>query len=43
MLQVLCEKNITELNKNNKLISSLILKLKNIELANAVFTKFNPL
>jgi serpin B len=43
MLQALCEKNITELNQNNKLISSLIMKLKSIELANAVFTRFNPL
>ena len=43
MLQVLCQKNKIELNNSNKLISSFIEKLKSIELANAVFTKFKPL
>ena len=43
MLRTLCSKNKIELNKNNQLISSIIEKLKSIELANAVFTKFKPL
>ena len=43
MLQVLCQKNKIELNNSNKLISSSIEKLKSIEHANAVFTKFKPL
>ena len=43
MLQVLCQKNKIELNKSNALISSSIEKLKSIELANAIFTKFKPL
>ena len=43
MLQALSEKNLDELNKNNKLISSLISNFKTIELANAVFTRFKPL
>ena len=43
MLHALSEKNITELNKNNKIISSLISNLKTIQLANAVFTRFKPL
>ncbi len=43
MLQALSEKGLTELNQNNKLISTTISKLKTIELANAVFTRFKPL
>ena len=43
MLQVLCQKNKIELNKINALISSSIEKLKSIEFANAIFTKFKPL
>ena len=43
MLQALSEKNLNELNNNNKLISSSISKIKSIELANAVFTRFKPL
>ncbi len=43
MLQALSEKNLIELNENNKKISSSISKLKSIELANAVFTRFKPL
>ena len=43
MLQVLYQKNIIELNKNNKTIYSSIEKLKSVELANAIFTKFKPL
>ena len=43
MLKALSEKNLIELNKNNKLISSSITNLKSIELANAVFTRFKPL
>lgn len=42
MLNVLCHKNLNEMNDNNKLISSLISKLKSIEFANAVFSKFKP-
>ena len=42
MLKVLCHKNLIDMNDNNKLISSLISKLKSIEFANAVFTKFKP-
>ena len=43
MLQALCQRNKIELNKNNAIISSSIGKLKSIELANAIFTKFKPL
>ena len=43
MLRTLCSKNKIELNKNNQLISSSIEKLKSIEIANVVFTKFKPL
>ena len=43
MLHALCEKNLIELNKKNNTISSLISKFKSVELANAVFTRFNPL
>ena len=43
MVQALSEKNLNELNNNNKLISSSISKFKSIELANAVFTRFKPL
>jgi serpin B len=43
MLKVLCQRNKIELNKNNELISSSIAKLKSVELANAIFTKFKPL
>jgi serpin B len=43
MLQALSEKDLTELNKNNQIISSSISKLKSIEIANAVFTRFTPL
>ena len=42
MLQVLCQKNGSELNKNNKSISLSIEKFKSLELANAIFTKFKP-
>ena len=42
MLNVLSHKNLDEMNNNNKLISSIISKLKSIEFANAVFTKFKP-
>ena len=43
MLHALSEKNLIELNQNNKLISTSISNLKTIELANAVFTRFKPL
>ena len=43
MLQVLYQNNKIELNKNNSIISSSLEKLKSIELANAIFTKFKPL
>ena len=43
MVQALSEKNLNELNQNNKLISLSISKFKSIELANAVFTRFKPL
>ena len=42
MLNVLSHKNLDEMNKNNKLISSIISKFKSIEFANAVFSKFKP-
>lgn len=43
MLHALSEKSLIELNKKNSSISSLFAKLKSVELANAVFTRFNPL
>ena len=43
MLRALCQRNKIELNKNNLLISSSIEKLKSIEIANAIFTRFKPL
>ena len=43
MLKVLYQKNIIELNNNNKTIYSSIEKLKSVELANAIFTRFKPL
>jgi serpin B len=43
MLKALSEKDLTELNQNNKLISTSISSLKTIELANTVFTRFKPL
>ena len=43
MLQALSEKSLIELNKKNSTISSLFAKFESIELANAVFTRFNPL
>ena len=43
MLKALCQKNKIELNKKNTLLSSSIAKLKSVELANAIFTKFKPL
>ena len=43
MLHALSEKSIEELNKKNSTISSLFAKFKSVELANAVFTRFNPL
>ena len=43
MVQALSEKNLNELNNNNKLISSSISNFKSVELANAVFTRFKPL
>ena len=42
MLNVLSHKNLDEMNKNNKLISSIISKFKSIEFANAIFSKFKP-
>ena len=42
MLKTLCHKNKIELNKENSLISSTISKLKSIQMANAIFTKFKP-
>ena len=43
MLHALSEKDLSELNKKNSTISSLFAKLQSIDLANAVFTSFNPL
>ena len=43
MLHALSEKNLSELNTNNKMISTSISKLKTIELANAIFARFKPL
>ena len=43
MLSTLSEKSLIELNKKNSTISSLFAKFKSVELANAVFTRFNPL
>ena len=43
MLHALSEKNLIELNKKNSTISSLFAKFTSVELANAVFTRFNPL
>ena len=43
MLSALSEKSLFELNKKNSTISSLFAKFKSVELANAVFTRFNPL
>ena len=43
MLNALSEKSLIELNKKNSTISSLFAKFKSVELANAVFTRFNPL
>ena len=42
MLQVLGHINKMELNKENNSISGTIAKLKTIEMANAIFTKFKP-
>ena len=42
MLNTLCHKNKNEMNKDNLVVSSVLNKFKSIELANAVFTKFNP-
>ena len=42
MLKTLCHKNKNEMNKDNLVVSSVLNKFKSIELANAVFTKFNP-
>jgi serpin B len=42
MIQTLGHKDLSELNKNNTLISSSISKLSTIEMANAIFTKFKP-
>ena len=42
MLKVLCNKDLINMNQNNKLIASTLAKFNTIELANAVFTKFNP-
>lgn len=43
MLQALSEKSLSELNINNKMISTSISKLKTIELANAIFARFKPI
>ena len=43
MLHALSEKSLSELNTNNKMISTSISKLKTIELANAIFARFKPL
>ena len=43
MLHALSEKDLSELNKKNSTISSLFAKLQSIDLANDVFTSFNPL
>ena len=43
MLCALSEKTLIELNKKNSIISSLFGNFKSVELANAVFTRFNPL
>ena len=43
MLQALSENSLIELNKKNSTISSLIAKFKSVEMANAIFTRFNPL
>jgi serpin B len=42
MLKALCHKDKNEMNKDNKLVSSAIIKFKSAEIANAVFTKFKP-
>ena len=42
MLNVLCNKDLMNMNKNNNIIGSTLAKFKSIELANAVFTKFQP-
>ena len=43
ILHALSEKSLIELNKKNSIISSLFAKFESVELANAVFTRFNPL
>ena len=42
MLKTLCNNDLNKMNQNNKLIASILEKFQSIELANAVFTKFNP-
>ena len=42
MLMALCHKSKDEMNKDNLTITSVINKLKSVELANAVFTRFKP-
>ena len=42
MIKTLCHKSKDEMNKDNLTISSVIKKLKSVELANAVFTRFKP-
>ena len=43
MLHALSEKELTELNKKNSIISNLFAKLQSIDLSNAVFTRFDQL
>ena len=42
MIQALGHSNLNELNQSNKLLSLIIKKLKTVEMANAVFTRFVP-
>jgi len=42
MCNTLCHKDLNEVNKNNELLSSTIENLKSVELANAIFTKYEP-
>ena len=42
MLNLLGDKNQSDLNKKNELISSIISQLETVKMANAIFTKFKP-
>ena len=43
MLQALNENGIQNMNSSNQMLNKIISKLKAVNLANAVFTKFKPL